>query len=157
MDHYNVSVVIPSYNHSRYITQAVESALEQTAPCFEIVIVEDGSTDESPKICHELQERYPLIRLFMQDNKGAHNAINRGISEAKGDVIAVLNSDDIFFPHKIERCLTILKDNPESAFVCGKIEFIDAKGVVQNSGIGVDWLKRALNFYKRSVNYRCRF
>ncbi len=150
MDYSKVSVVIPSYNHGRYLAGTIQSVLEQTRPFAEIVIVDDGSRDDSVRLCRELQQRHPLIRLFIQKNEGAHNAINRGIREARGDLIAVLNSDDLFLPDKIERCLEILAANPGAELVAGRVEIMNTEGVVQSAGVAVDWQKRALDYFRRS-------
>ncbi|MBG84581.1 MAG: hypothetical protein CMJ40_08550 [Phycisphaerae bacterium] len=103
----NISVVIPSYNHSRYIGSAIESVFVQPSRSIdvELVIVDDGSTDNSPEIIRDCLRNAPLARtiLIEQENRGAHAAIMRGLSNAKGDYLAILNSDDAFLPDRFAR------------------------------------------------------
>lgn len=104
------SVVIPLYNHEKYIEEAVLSALNQSLPPAEIIIIDDGSKDRSLEICYELASKHALIYVVSQENKGAHNAINAGLALARFDFVAILNSDDVYplnrfeilFEHSIE-------------------------------------------------------
>lgn len=108
-----VTVVIPSYNHERYVATAVESCLSQTYTNLEIVIVDDGSRDRSVEL---LRKRYAgdrRVRIFTQENKGAHAAISEGIRQAAGNCIAVLDSDDIYDSRPIEEALNVLECNRE--------------------------------------------
>ena len=97
-----ISVVIPSYNHSKYIETAIQSVFMQASDELEIelIIVDDGSPDDSPSIIRECLKSSPLERtlLIEQENRGAHAAIMRGIDQASGDFISILNSDDAFLP-----------------------------------------------------------
>ncbi len=103
----NISVVIPSYNHARYIRSAIESVFMQASRSIdvELVIVDDGSSDNSPEIIRECLRKAPLTRtlLIEQENRGAHAAIMRGLAQAKGDCLAILNSDDAFLPDRFLR------------------------------------------------------
>lgn len=129
-----VSVIIPSYNHARFIEEAVRSVLDQTYPMLELIVVDDGSKDASVEILRSIQD--PRLRLYPQKNQGAHAAINRGLSLAQGDYLCVLNSDDIFHPARIERCLRHLDTHPVD-LVCSWIEVIDADG--QGKGVKKAW------------------
>lgn len=91
-----VSVVIPVYNVQNYLTECVESVLNQSYPYIEIVLVDDGSTDESGKICDMYAEKKDFIRVIHKINGGLSEARNIGISVAKGDYITLLDSDDWF-------------------------------------------------------------
>jgi glycosyltransferase involved in cell wall biosynthesis len=93
-----VSVIIPIYNAERYIQPAVESVLHQTYPHWELIIVDDGSTDNSKQKLEPYQE---YLRYFYQQNQGVAAARNRGILEAKGEFIAFLDQDDWFLPDKL--------------------------------------------------------
>ncbi|MBK5961387.1 hypothetical protein CCR97_24735 [Rhodoplanes elegans] len=97
-----VSVVIPSYNHKRFVGQAVESVRAQTHPAVEIVVVDDGSSDGSFEFLRETVGD-ALAVLRRHDNRGAHATINDAIASATGDWIAILNSDDLYAPQRIER------------------------------------------------------
>lgn len=93
-----ISVIVPTYNASQYIVQAVESVLYQTYPNYEIIVVDDGSTDNTHQ---HLQPYISDIRYIYQPNQGVSVARNRGIDLAKGDLIAFLDADDYFLPDKL--------------------------------------------------------
>jgi len=101
-----VSVIIPTYNRKLCLFQAVDSVLAQTVPVEEIIVVDDGSTDGTfEAVC----ARYgALVKAIRQDNSGASAARNRGLREARGEWIALLDSDDVWLPMKIERQLEAL-------------------------------------------------
>ncbi|SAL66480.1 glycosyl transferase family 2 [Caballeronia arvi] len=120
-----VSVVIPSYNHSRYIRGAVESVLEQTHKDVELIVIDDGSKDDSLIYLRSVTD--PRMQLVEQANAGAHNAINRGLEMAKGQYLAVLNSDDLFHPRRLEVSLKTLAGG-DADLVTSWIEVIDADG-----------------------------
>ena len=94
-----VSIVIPAYNAQKYIRESVESALAQTHEAFEVVVVDDGSKDDT---CDILKEYGESIRVIRQDNSGTAAACNAGVSEAKGEWVAFLDADDQWFPKKLE-------------------------------------------------------
>src|SRR5262245_39908172 len=98
----NVSVVIPSYNSAAYLPAAIDSVLAQTARDLEVIVVDDGSTDDTPDVV----ARYgPPVRGIRQANAGVAAARNRGIAEARGRYIAFLDADDTWEPVKLERQL----------------------------------------------------
>ena len=100
-----VSVVIPAYNSASYLAEAVESALGQTFKDLEILVVDDGSTDET----QELMRRYgPPVRCLSQENTGVATARNRGIDESRGRYVAFLDADDVWQPDKLEKQLAAL-------------------------------------------------
>ena len=101
----SVSVIIPSYNHEKYIRQAIESVLNSSVNDLELIIVDDGSTDRSVEIIERIKD--PRITLITQKNQGAAKALNIGISQAVSPWIAILNSDDTFHPDKLETHLNI--------------------------------------------------
>lgn len=102
-----ISVVIPTYNRAHLLVRAVESALAQTCPPDEIIVVDDGSTDDTAAVMGafiDAKPRHsPEILYFIQQRKGPSAARNRGIAEARGEWIAFLDSDDIWHPEKLER------------------------------------------------------
>jgi glycosyltransferase involved in cell wall biosynthesis len=122
-----VSVVIPSYNHRKFLPAAVESILGQTHAQLELIVVDDGSTDGSREYLRALSD--PRCTLVEQPNAGAHAAINRGLALARGKVLAILNSDDIFHPSRIEACLRTL-DAGGCDLVATWLEVIDEAGAV---------------------------
>lgn len=145
-----ISVVIPSYNHEKYIYDSVMSVVNQSVPPAEIVIVDDGSTDKTVDICKKISAQYPIVRIFEQENQGAHNALNRGIEMAQGEYIAILNSDDLFLLHKIKTCIQLIEDNPRIEFFVHSVDFIDENSRKLSRGIVIDWYNRALGFYRKS-------
>ena len=98
----SVSVVIPTYNRSALLVNAIESVLRQTYTDYELIVIDDGSTDDTRKRLQPYMER---IRYFYQENKGASAAQNAGIREARGKWVSILASDDIWHPTKLERQL----------------------------------------------------
>lgn len=96
-----VSVVIPTYNYGRFIAAAVESALGQTYPVGEVMIVDDGSADETEQIVRGLSD--PRVRYLRQANAGVSAARNKGVASTSGELIAFLDADDAWHPAKIER------------------------------------------------------
>lgn len=121
-----VSVVIPSFNHVAFLPEAVSSVLGQTHADLELIIVDDGSTDGSRDYLVSLCD--PRCRVVEQANAGAHAAINRGLGLARGEVLAVLNSDDVFHPRRIEACLEELESGCD--LVATWLEVIDERGRV---------------------------
>lgn len=109
-----VSVVIPAYNAAQFICEAVDSALHQTYPNIEVIIVNDGSTDDTGEIARSYE---PRVRVFDQQNRGIAGARNTGIRHAHGAIIALLDADDIWMPERVARCVALLQDDPTIGFV----------------------------------------
>ena len=148
----SVGVVIPLYNHERYIRMAIESVLSQTSPVNEIVVIDDGSTDDGLKIARDALGGDTRARVIHQSNAGAHAAINRGVELCASDYVAVLNSDDIFTRDKIQRCRDILRGQPDIGLVFGAVEIIDQDGESKREGETIDWLARARAFLEQTGN-----
>ncbi|MGB9618890.1 MAG: glycosyltransferase family 2 protein [Armatimonadota bacterium] len=121
-----VSVVIPSYNHARFIGEAVESVLGQSESDLELIVVDDGSTDETPFILERFSD--PRLRVILRDHAGAHAAINYGLRVSKGDYLAILNSDDVYHPRRLEKLLAILEKEKEIGLIGSFITVIDESG-----------------------------
>jgi glycosyltransferase involved in cell wall biosynthesis len=109
-----VSVVIPTYNYGRYVTEAVDSVLAQTRPAGEVIVVDDGSTDDTRE---RLRPYLNRIRYVYQENRGLPVARNTGIRAARGDLIALLDSDDLWHPRKLELQVPFLIRSPEVGLV----------------------------------------
>lgn len=119
----SVAVVIPLYNHEQYIGRAIESVRTQTRPVEKIVVVDDGSSDDSVEVVRAIND--PRIELTLQANAGAHNAINRGVERARDcEFVAILNSDDFFEPERVEKCLGFLQEKPELDVACTNLRLI---------------------------------
>ncbi|HEX2484038.1 MAG TPA: glycosyltransferase family 2 protein [Myxococcota bacterium] len=122
------AVVIPSFEHARFVGAALDSALSQTRPPARVVVVDDGSRDETPAIVARYEARG--VELHVQPNAGAHAALNRACALAATDcdVVAILNSDDVYEPRRLERCLDELASRPDAGVVCTALSVIDDEG-----------------------------
>ena len=110
-----VSVVIPLYNKEPYITRALNSVLNQTFRDFEVIVVDDGSTDNGAEIVQGFNDR--RIHLIHQENKGVSTARNRGIDAAQGELIAFLDADDEWLPSFLETVLCLHKKFPDAGML----------------------------------------
>jgi glycosyltransferase involved in cell wall biosynthesis len=128
-----VSIIIPTYNRASTVVESIYSVINQTFKDFELIVVDDGSTDETIKVVSQiLDARINLISLKF--NKGASAARNAGIAEAKGDFIAFLDSDDKWLPEKLEIQTNFLRNNPEfSSCSTGYFKFNPKKGFIASN------------------------
>jgi len=137
-----VSVVVPTWNRKERLEEAIASILAQTYEDYEIVVVDDGSTDGT----REWIERHPNPRLvyLRQENRGSSSARNAGIRAARGELIAFLDSDDLWLPRKLERQVPLF-DRPEVGFVfCGSAR-VDGQGnVLETREPGPEYRGRAV-------------
>jgi glycosyltransferase involved in cell wall biosynthesis len=124
-----VSVVIPTHNRAEYIQQALDSVFAQSYSDYEVIVVDDGSTDGSAALLKPLVER-GAIRYEQQTQSGVSAARNRGIALALGEYVAFLDSDDLWLPDKLAKQVTLLEGLPELGFVhCLFEKFDEARGV----------------------------
>ncbi|MCA8972468.1 MAG: glycosyltransferase [Planctomycetes bacterium] len=121
-----VSVIVPAYNHERFIGKTIESVLAQTFEEWELIVIDDGSSDNTAEIVRAFDD--PRIHFESQGNIGAAPTINRGIGVARGEFVCVLNSDDVFAPSRMERLLREFADEPSLDAVFTHLEFIDDDG-----------------------------
>ncbi len=122
-----VSVVIPSYNHEKYVAEAIQSVLDQTFQDFEIVITDDGSTDQTVRELRRFSDQ--RIKLFcFENNRGACVAMGNCLDEANSQYIAVLNSDDTFLPFKLEKQVRFLDEHHQIGAVFGHAQIVDENG-----------------------------
>ena len=109
-----VSIIITNYNYEKFLAGAIDSALQQTYPMKEIIVVDDGSSDSSPHIINSYGDQ--IIPVF-RENKGVISATNAGFFASRGEIIFFLDADDVFFPHKVETMvnyfLQVMPQNPE--------------------------------------------
>ena len=122
-----VSVIIPVYNNAQYLPQAIASVLAQTYTDYEIIVIDDGSTDN---IAEAIAPYLNQIRYVKQSNQGVSKARNRGLNLARGKLIAFLDADDIFLPQKLAYQVRIFDDQPEVGIVNSGFEVIQADGTV---------------------------
>lgn len=121
-----VSIIIPSYNHAPYLTSAIKSVLDQTYREIEVIAIDDGSTDDSVTQLRQIQDE--RFSFYCQPNAGAHVAINRGLQLASGEFLAILNSDDLFHPKRLEQLMAHFGEDPDVELLSTWIEVIDAAG-----------------------------
>src|SRR5688500_685940 len=110
-----VSVIIPCYNHGHYLPKAIESVLEQSYTPVEIIVVDDGSTDDTAVIA----QSYPQVTYMYQSNSGLSASRNTGIRHSQGDYLVFLDADDWLYPEALAINLQYLKQNEQLAFVSG--------------------------------------
>ena len=118
-----VSVVIPCYNSARFLGEAIDSVLQQTYPRIEIILVDDGSTDETARIARS----YP-VRYIYQTNRGISAARNTGIAHTQGKYVLFLDHDDRLLPMGVETGVELLEEHPECAVAVGEHRYIGADG-----------------------------
>lgn len=121
-----VSVVIPAYNQGHFLGEAIESVLAQTYPDFEILVVDDGSTDDTAVIAQSYTD--PRIRYIYKENGGLSSARNAGLRQAKGEYISYLDSDDCFLPQKLARLVAELEAAPAIGLAAGQALLMDEHG-----------------------------
>jgi len=122
-----VSVIIPTYNRADLIGETIESVLKQTFDDFEIIIVDDGSTDATGEVVRKFDGP---IKYLYQDNRGRSCARNRGFEASSGDYVCFLDSDDVLKPMMIERQVSLLDSNSNLGFVYSDYQFINQTGEI---------------------------
>jgi glycosyltransferase involved in cell wall biosynthesis len=125
-----VSVVIPTYNRAYCIERTLDSVIAQTHRDLEVLVVDDGSTDGSAELIQRVYGHEPRIRLITQVNQGVSAARNTGLTAARGDFVALLDSDDVWHPWKIEAQLACLAAVPEAGMVWTDMDAVDPDGAI---------------------------
>ncbi|ACK67830.1 glycosyl transferase family 2 [Rippkaea orientalis PCC 8801] len=124
----DVSVLMTVYNSEKYIAKAITSILSQTFNNFELIIINDGSTDRSLSILQNFTQQDQRIRLFNQENTGPAIASNKGLIHVKGKFVARMDADDIAFPTRLAKQVAFLEQNPEYVAVGSRVLLIDPDG-----------------------------
>ena len=123
----HVSIIVPCYNYGRFLAEAVESALGQTHAPLEVIVIDDGSTDDS----YDVASRFgPPVKVLGQPNQGLVAVLNRGLHEAVGEYFVILSADDALRPAYVETLLTALLEQPGSAYAYSAMEYFGAKSGV---------------------------
>jgi glycosyltransferase involved in cell wall biosynthesis len=123
-----VSVIMPSYNHARFIGESIESVLDQDCQDLELVIVDDASADDSRRVIEAYQTKDSRIRAFFHEtNMGIAKTVNEAFDATRGRFVAHISSDDLWVKHKLQRQLAILEED-DNLVVYGDIQSIDAEG-----------------------------
>lgn len=123
-----VTVIIPAYNRSAYIDHTVRSVLEQTYPSVELIVIDDGSSDGTYERLQAYGDRIQLLTHEGHANKGQSAALNLGLKAARGEYIAILDSDDYWAPDKLERQVAYLEAHPDIGLVYCNGYHVDAEG-----------------------------
>ena len=145
-----ISVIIPAYNHQNFIGAAVDSVLRQTISDFELLVIDDGSSDKTGDIVRGYSDS--RLSYFHQENQDAYNAINRGMSLAKGTYIAILNSDDVYTENRFERLISACEERNASCIFSDVIPISDSGEEFSDPAFGWNvWHKKNRAWY-----YACK-
>ncbi|WP_062263200.1 glycosyltransferase family 2 protein [Endozoicomonas arenosclerae] len=123
----SVSVIIASYNHAQYIAQSIESVIRQTFQDYELIVIDDGSSDDSVEIIRGLQEKYDF-QFIVQSNMGLTRTLNKALELADGEFIVPFGSDDVMMLDRLEKQVPYMKMNPGLGIGGGNILCIDGTG-----------------------------
>ena len=151
-----VSVVIPAYNHEQFIGPAIESVLQQSMQDFELIIVNDGSTDNTATVIKSYNDE--RIHYFYQENQDAFNTINRGMELAQGEFISILNSDDIYTLDRLQRMLEVQKQTGAKCLFSNVIPISDKGEDFTDPNFGWNvWHKKNRDFFQDCGNLYAAF
>lgn len=142
-----VSVIIPVYNGERFLAEAIESVLNQTYQAFELLVVDDGSTDKSGEIACS----YPRVKYFRQDNRGVASARNQGIQNSQGTFITFVDADDLWIPEKLSLQLKAFKEDPSLEIVTGHVEQFVTPDINEQTAKKYSFSNRPLAGYSTSA------
>ena len=112
-----VSVIIPAYNCADLLADAVDSVRAQTYEDYEVIVVDDGSSDDTAAVAERLAADWPKMRAIRAEHKGLAAARNRAVAEMRGQWIALLDADDLWKPEKLQRCMDYLAGHPDLSIV----------------------------------------
>lgn len=124
-----ISVIVPVYNVEKYLLQCVDAILAQTFTDFELILVDDGSTDNSSVLCNAYAEKDKRVRVLHKENGGQAEARNLGIDIARGQYLTFIDSDDLVSPEYLDRLLNAIQETNAEIAACGEISFQDGEPV----------------------------
>jgi len=133
------SVMIPAYNAEATLAETVESVLAQTFADWEIVIVDDGSTDSTREIAEGLAQREPRIRVVHQENRGSGGAYNTAVRSARADMLVMLSADDLLLPDHLQSFDTFIAQNPEASIFSSSGYYEYEDGTREASDLNTKW------------------
>lgn len=145
-----ISVILPVYNSDQYLKDSIESILNQTYKNFEFIIINDGSTDNSLKIIKEYAQSDNRIKVVSRENKGLVYSLNEGISLAKGEYIARMDSDDISMPQRLEKQLQYMIKNKDVDVLASKVKVFGDEDKSTQAYI-LD--KYCIDIYEKTIEY----
>ncbi len=141
-----ISVIIPAYNHEKFIGAAVDSVLDQTISDLELIVIDDGSTDKTGEIVRQYTDA--RLSYHYQENRDAYNTINRGLGLAKGQYVAILNSDDVYTLNRFERLLAFHKKTDADCIISDVIPVSDTGEEFTDPEFGWNtWHQKNRQFY----------
>lgn len=142
-----ISVIIPAYNHEKFIGAAIDSVLGQTIDDLELIVINDGSTDKTGEIVESYND--PRISYYYQENQDAYNTINRGLSLVKGQFVAILNSDDVYTIDRFEKILDYQKRHNSDCIITDVIPISDSGEEFADPEFGWNqWHQKNRDYYK---------
>ncbi|WP_370649445.1 glycosyltransferase family 2 protein [uncultured Limosilactobacillus sp.] len=137
-----ISVIVPVYNDEKYLKQCVESVLTQSYSNLEVILVDDGSTDNTPAICEDFREQDDRVRVIHKQNEGVGASRNTGIAMATGDYILFIDHDDWLFQDHIQKLYDLLKKNQADIAVANFSGFLEEKGTFLFYVRGEDYFEK---------------
>jgi glycosyltransferase involved in cell wall biosynthesis len=141
------SIVIPAYNYAHLLPRAIESALAQSGEDYEVLVIDDGSTDATPEVVAELQRQHPRRFIYLrQENRGAAAVRNRGVRETRGEYLLFLDADDRLLPDALERFRQFLAGGTRWGMVCAGHRSVHPDGRIRNHPAKEPSLDRRRNF-----------
>lgn len=146
-----VTILLPVYNGETYLKAAVDSVLGQTLPNWELLIINDGSTDDSQTIIDEFKDQ--RIRVLKQENRGLIATLNRGIAESRGELIARIDCDDEYLPEKLRHQVAFLENHPAVVALGTSFDVISSSGET----VLTEWLLPQDNDLRRNLYWRNPF
>ncbi len=115
-----ISAILPNYNMAEFLQRSLRSLLVQSVPFYEIIVVDDGSTDESLAVIHKIKDKYPRVRLIRHEkNKGVNAALNTGLLQATGDYVMLCAADDYYGTNVVEKAQEVINLFPGIGIICG--------------------------------------
>lgn len=152
-----VSVLVPCYNHSAYVEQTIHSILEQSFHDYELIVIDDGSTDDSPEILSTLAERYGFS-YQRQSNQGLVRTLNALVAKSSGEYLTVCASDDFWPETRLEEQVAALDANPDAALVHGVPAIVDGAGnITKKKGYGLEQMLDGESAFKDMLWRRKKF
>ena len=141
-----ISVVIPAYNHERFIGPAIDSVLKQTWEHLELIVIDDGSTDGTGKVVQSYTDS--RLSYYYQENQDAYNTINRGLDMARGDYVAILNSDDIYTIDRLEKLVAVQQETDAACLFTDVVPISDAGEEFTDPNFGWNlWHRKNRDWY----------
>lgn len=146
-----ISVVVNNYNYGRFVGAAVQSALDQVPPPHEVVVVDDGSTDDSLAVLSELAQQHPSVRVVAKQNGGQLSAFNAGFAASTGDVVCFLDADDEYLPGYLARLGEVYAQQPAVDFVYCTLEFVRDGTLLHKSSDATESFDHGMSFFRTLV------